>query len=255
MATYKKRGFKPKTKEEENQLDVQDSTTAEVFTTLDESASKTEAWVSTNQNYILGLIGVVAVAVLGYLAYNQFVQKPKEASAANEMYYPQQYFDQALNSTTAKDSLYTLALNGAEGKYGFLDIIDEYPGTKAANLSNYSAGMAYLSMQKYQEAIDHLEDFKSDDDILGALGKGGIGDAFMQLGQPNDALGYYEAAIAHSDNNYTTPRFLYKAGVAALELNENSKALKFFQRIRDEFSSSDQANNIDTFIGMANSNN
>ncbi|MEO1012534.1 MAG: tetratricopeptide repeat protein [Bacteroidota bacterium] len=253
MATYKRRGFKPKNKIEEKELANRESTTAEVFSTLDEGASKTEAWVSKNQNYILGIIGVVAVGVLGYLAYMQFVQKPKEASAANEMYYPQQYFDQALNSETAKDSLYNLALNGAEGKYGFLDIVEEYPGTKAANLANYSAGMAYLNTQRYQEAIDHLEEFTSDDDILGALAKGGLGDAFMQLGQPGDALGYYEKAISHSKNDYTTPKFLYKAGVTAMESGQSDKALTYFEQIKDEYSDSDEAKTIDAFIGMAKS--
>ena len=207
MATYKKRGFKPKNQVEEQQVEEQESTTAEVFNTLDESASKSEEWVSNNQNYILGIIGVVAVAVLGYLGYMQFVQNPKEVDAANEMYYPQQHFDQALISTTAKDSLFTLALNGADGKYGFLNIIEEYNGTKAANLANYSAGMSYMNMQKYQEAITYLEDFSSDDAILGALAKGGLGDAFMQLGQASDALGYYESAIAHSGNEYTAPKY------------------------------------------------
>ena len=253
MATYKKRGFKPKTKAEEQQLDEQESTTAEVFSSLDEGASRSEEWVSKNQNYILGTIGVIAIGVLGYLAYNQFVQKPKETNAANEMYYPQQYFDQALASTTAKDSLFTLALEGGEGKYGFLDIIEEYSGTKAANLANYSAGMAYLNMNKYQEAIDYLEDFKSDDDVLSSLSKGGLGDAFMQLGQPSDALGYYEAAFANSNNDYTTPKFLYKAGVTALEMGSKDKALGYFQRIKDEYSNSEPARTIDAFIGMAKS--
>lgn len=253
MATYKKRGFKPKNKAEQQQFDEQESTTAEVFSTLDESASRSEAWVAKNQNYILGVIGVIAVGVLGYLAYNQFVQAPKEESAANEMYYPQQYFDQAVNSTTEKDSLFNLALNGAEGKYGFLDIIDEYSGTKAANLANYSAGMAYLNMGNYEQAIDYLEDFSSEDAVLGALSKGGLGDAFMQLGQASDALGYYEKALNHNTNDYTTPKFLYKAGITALELNEKDKALGFFQRIKDEFSKSDEAQTIDAFIGMAKS--
>ncbi len=253
MATYKKRGFKPKNKEERQQFDEQESTTAEVFSTLDESASRSEEWVAKNQNYILGVIGVIAVGVLGYLAYNQFVQAPKEESAANEMYYPQQYFDQAVNSATEKDSLFNMALNGAEGKYGFLDIIDEYSGTKAANLANYSAGMAYLNMNQYQEAIDYLEDFSSDDAVLGALSKGGLGDAFMQLGQAADALGYYEQALNHNVNEFTTPKFLYKAGITALELNQNDKALGYFQRIKDEFSKSDEAQSIDAFIGMAKS--
>jgi tetratricopeptide (TPR) repeat protein len=251
MATYKKRGYKPKNKAEEHELDMQNSATAEVFSSLDESASKSEQWVARNQNYILGVIGVIAVSVLGYLAYNQFIQKPKETMAANEMYYPQQYFEQALNSTTEKDSLFYLSLNGAEGKYGFLDIIDEYKGTKAANLSNYSAGMAYLNMKQYQEAIGYLEKFTSDDAILGALAKGGIGDAFMQLDQPSEALAYYESAFKHNLNGFTTPRFLYKSGVTSLELGQNKKALDYFTRIKDEFPDSEEANTIDAFIGMA----
>lgn len=254
MATYKKRGYKPKNKEEADLLDKQESTTAEVFSSLDEGASKSEEWVSRNQNYIFGVIGVIAVAVLGYLAYFQFVEKPKAESAANEMLYPQQYFDQALYATTEKDSLFTLALNGADGKYGFLDIIDEYNGTPAANLAKYSAGMAYLNMQKYDEAIKYLEGFSSKDLVLGAVAKGGIGDAFLQLNQPEDALSYYEKAISHSTNDYTTPKFLYKAGVTALDLNKKDKALKYFQRIKDEFSSSEEARTIDAFIGRAKIN-
>ncbi len=253
MATYKKRGYKPQSKAERRDKELEKSATAEVFSTLDESASKSEQWVARNQNYIIGVIGVVAVAILGYLAYVQFVQNPKEQSAANEMFYPQQYFAQAVNSTAAQDSLYNLALNGAEGKYGFLDIIDEYNGTKAANLARYSAGMAYLNLQQYQDAIDHLEKFSSDDVVLGSLAKGGIGDAFVQLGQPEEALSYYEQAFDHNANNYTTPKFLYKAGITALDLGQKEKALGYFQRIKDSFSESDEAVNIDVFIGMAKS--
>ena len=253
MATYKKRGYKPKSKEERRDAKMEKSTTAEVFSTLDESASRSEQWVAKNQNYILGVIGVIAIGVLGYLAYFQFVQTPNEESASNELFYPQQYFSQALNSQTERDSLFNLALNGAEGKYGFLDIIDEYDGTKAANLARYSAGMAYLNMQQYQEAIDHLENFSSDDTVLGALAKGGIGDAFTQLGQLDDALSYYENAYQYDDNKYTTPRFLYKAGITALELNQKDKALSCFQRIKDDYSGSEEASSIDVFIGMAKS--
>lgn len=252
MASYNKRGYRPKNKVEEAEVEEQSSTTAEVFNTLDEGASKTEEWVAANQKYILGVIGVVAVVVLGYLAYNQFVLKPKEASAANEMYYPQEYFNQAQAATGAsRDSLYTLALEGAEGKYGFLNIIEEYSGTKTADLATYSAGMAYLRTQNYEKAIDYLEDYSSDNLIFGALAKGGIGDAFMQLDQPKEALGYYEKAVSLEANEFTTPRFLYKAGVTALELGDKSKALSYFERIKDEFSSSEQAATIDVFIGMA----
>ena len=58
MATYKKRGAKKsvtKTEVGENQTD---STTAEVFETLDTSASKAEEFVAKYQNIILIVIGV-----------------------------------------------------------------------------------------------------------------------------------------------------------------------------------------------------
>lgn len=252
MATYKKRGYKPKNKKEEAQAEVDNSTTAEVFSSLDESASRTEAWVSRNQNYILGGIIAVAVGVLGYLAYNQFVIEPKDTTAANEFSYPMQHFNEALTNQEQKDSLLILALNGAEGKFGFLDIIDEYSGTPTSNLAKYSAGMAYLNLQQYQEAISYLEDFSSDDEVYKPLALGGIGDAFSQLEQPEDALDYYEKAIAAAgDNEFSKPRFLYKAGVASLGLGYKEKALEYFEQIKNDFPDSNEGKNVDAVIGSA----
>ncbi|MEL4307364.1 tetratricopeptide repeat protein [Joostella sp. CR20] len=255
MATYKKRGYKKPTKKEEDFLEPEvaydgESTTEEVFNTLNESASRTEEWVASNQKYILGGIGAIVLVVLGYLGYQQFVVKPKALEADNEIFYAQQYFNEAVNST-AKDSLYNIALNGADGKYGLLDIIDNYSGTPAANLAHYSAGMAYLNTQKYDEAIKYLQDFKSDDIILNALAKGGIGDAFVQLGQDKDGLEYYEKAIAISENAFTTPKFLFKAGVVSLEAGDADKALKYFNRVKNEYSDSEEGRTIDIYIGKA----
>ena len=69
MATYKKRGSKKSITSSKEAEVVQESTTAEVFETLDTTASKTEEWVVKYQNVILTIIGVVAVGVLGYLGY------------------------------------------------------------------------------------------------------------------------------------------------------------------------------------------
>lgn len=250
MATYKKRGYKPSNKEEENQIEDLHSTTAEVFSTLDQGASRTEEWVARNQKYILGVIAVIAVGVLGYLGYQQFIQNPKEEEASNEMFFAQQYFDEAVNATD-KDSLFNLALNGSQGKYGLLDIIANYKGTKAANLAQYSAGMAYINMNKYKDAISHLEEFKSEDPILGALAKGNIGDAFVQLNQSEDALGYYEKAFQHNANDFTTPRYLLKAGMLAMDLGQSEKAVKYFQRIKDEYPNSEEGRTIDIYLGKA----
>lgn len=254
MATYNKRGYKGKNVEETQQLQNENSTTAEVFSSLDEGASKTEAWVAANQSYILGVIGAIAVGVLGYLGYVQFVQKPQEATAANELFYPQQYFDQAVNATQAKDSLFQLALDGAEGKYGLVDITNEYAGTKAANLAHYSAGISYLNLQQYPEAIAELEQFSSQDAVLGALAKGAIGDAFMQLEQTAEALSYYQSAIDHSENEFTTPKFLHKAAIAAAALGQQDKAAAFVASIKTDYPNAVEASEADALLGLMNAN-
>ncbi|WP_347925057.1 tetratricopeptide repeat protein [Pontimicrobium sp. SW4] len=251
MATYKKRGYKPKTKAEKADAIEEQSATAEVFNTLDQGASRTEEWVAKNQKYIFIIVGLAAIIVLGYLGYNKFIQEPKESVAMNDMFQAQKYFDEAVTTGVEKDSLFNLALNGGEGKFGMLDIISEYKSTNAGNLASYYAGMSYLNLKDYQNAIEHLSNFKSDDMVLGPIAQGGIGDAFIQLGQKEDALDYYTKAANMSANDFTTPLYLFKAGSVALDLGDNTKALQNFKRIKEEFASSNEAANIDAFIGKA----
>jgi tetratricopeptide (TPR) repeat protein len=248
MATYKKRGYKPKTKKEKEEVVEENSTTAEVFKTLDEGASKTEDWVVKNQKYLLGIIGAVALVVLGYLGYDKLIAEPKQKEAMNEMYTAKKYFDDAVSGISS-DSLYAMALNGGEGKYGMLDIINEYSGTPAANLANYYAGMSYLNLKDYQNAITYLSDFSSDDKMLDPISKGGIGDAFVQLDQKEDALDYYEKAFKANVNDFTTPLYLMKAARVAIALGQNEKALGYLQRITSEFSSSAEATQALALIG------
>ncbi|MEL6810262.1 MAG: tetratricopeptide repeat protein [Bacteroidota bacterium] len=251
MATYKKRGYKPKTKVEK-EVELEDgSTTAEVFKTLDEGASKTEQWIEKNQKIVFGAIALIALCVLGYLLYQNFYLEPKQEEAANEMFQAQSFYNEALNATAGQDSLYNLALNGRAGKYGFIDIADKYGATAAGNMANYYAGMAFLSTNKYQEAINYLDKYKGGDEMTGPLAKGGIGDAFTQLGQDTEALKYYEEAATMRTNEVTTPRFLLKAGITALNLNQGAKALQHFTNIVDNYPESIEATKAKIYKGQA----
>ena len=70
MATYKKRGYKPKTKKEKEEIVEEGSTTAEVFNTLDESASRTEEWVIKNQkSSVKGVLKMVNVTYIIAIEY------------------------------------------------------------------------------------------------------------------------------------------------------------------------------------------
>jgi tetratricopeptide (TPR) repeat protein len=257
MATYSKRGYKaPKEKEvkdtveEAVQIDEKDSATAGVFSKLDETASRTEDWVARNQKIIIGLVAGVAIFTVGYLAYQKFIAAPQQEEAANEMFVAQQNFEKATNGV-ASDSLYKLSLNGSEGKFGFVKIADEYSGTDAGNLANYYAGMAYLNTGKYDEAIEYLGNFKSDDIVLSALAKGAIGDAYSQKNQPKEALENYLKAVEANKNDFTTPRFLLKAGKTALALGNKEEALKYFTDIKENYDTTPEAGSVDVLIGLA----
>lgn len=259
MATYNKRGYKtPKAKEdkvdgdfiEDVNVDEKDSTTAEVFNSLDETASKTEDFIARNQKIILGVVGVVAIAAIGYLLYTKFVVEPKEIDAADQMFVAQKNFQLATDGTSS-DSLYTLALNGSEGKWGFVKIADEFSGTNAGNLANYYAGIAYLNIGKYDEAITYLEKFNSEDAILKALAIGAIGDAHSQKGHQKEALDFYKKAAESNKNEFTTPRFLLKAGKTSLALGNKEEALKYFTDIKDNYEMAQEAQGVDALIGLS----
>ena len=78
MATYNKRGGK-KFNSKRKVLDKEnlESTTAEVFESLDSGATKTEEFVSKYQNLILSSVVLIAISVFVYLAYRTFVLDPK----------------------------------------------------------------------------------------------------------------------------------------------------------------------------------
>lgn len=258
MATYNKRGYRtPKEKEvadnnyiENINVDEKDSTTAGVFSSLDETANRTEAWVEKNQKAIFTVVAVLALLTVGYLLYQRFIVEPKENEAAEAMFTAQQNFKLATEGTKS-DSLYTLSLKGSEGQFGFAEIADKYSGTDAGNLANYYAGIAYLNTGKYAEAITALEKFKSDDMVLTALAKGAIGDSYSQQNKQKEALDNYVKASETNKNEFTTPLFLMKAGKTALALNKKEDALKYFNNIKDNFPDSPEASSVDALIGLA----
>ena len=164
------------------------------------------------------------------------------------MYFAQKKFDEAI--LVNDDSIYNVALNGDELNMGMLDIIDEYAGTDAANMAYYYSGTMYLKMNDYPNSIKYLSEFSSDDILLNSLAKGSIGDSFAELNQFDDALDYYVKA-SKSNNNYTSPLYLYKAGLLAMKLNKFNRAEEYFSAIKKDYPNSSEAKNIDAFISKA----
>ena len=252
MSTYKKRGAKKSKKFSDKNDSTNSSATADVFESLDTGASKAENIVAKYQNYIIIFIGLITISVLGYLGYLSYIFEPSKNEASSELNQSQYYFNLALNETDSpavSDSLFLLALEGGEGRYGFLDIISNYSGTPAAEIAEYSAGMIYIKLKNYKQAIHHLKKFNSKDILLSSIALGSIGDSYLNLNKPKLSLEYYEKAFSLNSNDFSTPKYLFKAAIVSNSLNLNKKALNYFKRIVNEFPNSSNKKLADIQIG------
>ena len=248
MATYNKRGGKRfNSKRKILNKEEAESTTAEVFESLDSGASKTEKFVSKYQNLIFSSLVLVTISVFVFLAYKTFILEPKKEDAITELNQAQYYFNLALN-TEEENDLFNYAINGGGGKFGFLDIIQNYENTPSSNLAVFSIGMSYLNLKQYDKVIQYLKDFKSDDVLLSSIAKGVLGDAYLQIGDQKKALISYEKASSFNENSYTTPKYLYKAGLLSMRLGEKKSASEYFKKIKSDFPGSKEAEFIDIQI-------
>lgn len=206
---------------------------------VEEALTKTERFLEGNLKTITYVVVGLIVVVLGYLAVQKFIVGPKNEESKDEIFAAQNYFN--------KDS-FNLALNGDGSSLGFLDIIDEYGSTEVGELSCYYAGLSYLHMGEYENAVKYLNKFSTDDILLEPLKNSALGDAYVELGEYKKAVSAYKEALSAEENSLTTPLANYKLGLVYEELKDYAQALKCYNIVKDKYPSSNEAMNIDKAI-------
>ena len=200
-----------------------------------------EDFVKKNKNVLIGLFAVIAAAIVGgLLYYNYRNTQNTEANAA--MFQAVYYFE--------ADSL-GKALNGDGQHEGLLSIADEYGGTKAGNLAKFYAGTALLKQGKFQEALNYLEDYKSDDLILQGRAFCLQGDANLELGKTKEAAELYMKAADYKGNEFFSPQYLMKAGMAYEALNDNESAIQAYDKIITSYPNAAEVNDAKKYKARA----
>jgi len=196
-----------------------------------------------NRNTIV--YGAIAVAVLiaAYFVYQTFVKLPAEKNAMAEMQSAQLQFE--------RDSFNLALVNPGNGGMGFIDIVDQYGGTKAGNLANYYAAVSYLNVGKYDAALDYAKSFDAEGTLLPAMKYGVIGDAESELGNNDAALSAYRNAVdAAGDNFVTGGYYLNKLGLLLRSEGKNAEALEAFKRLKLDYGQSPEAASAEKYISM-----
>ena len=196
------------------------------------------------RNAIFGILGLIALAVLGIFGWQWYVEQ-QEVKAQGELFPAQFYFEQ--------DSLNAALKGDVSTTTGVEKIADEYSITKAGNLASFYAGVAYLKQGKFEDAIESLKDFDADDYLVQARAYSLIGDAYMELNNLDEAINHYKKASNHHPNDFFTPEYLMKLGLAYEIKNNYSMAAQAYETIVEKHKKSDMVNKAKRALGRAES--
>ena len=195
---------------------------------INETLSKSEEFINNNKNKIFTVLGVIVLILLGFSIFS-YIKSNQNNTAQEEMFQAVYYFE--------KDSL-VQALNGDGNNYGFLEIIDEYGLSDAANLSKFYAGASYLKLGNYENAINYLDEFSSSDLLIQARAYSLIGDAYVEIGDYDNAIYYFKKASNENPNEFFTPSYLLKLAIVYEETGDLESALDTYEEIIEEFKNS-----------------
>jgi TolA-binding protein len=221
------------------------TTADEVVKTELTDADKTIAkakdfWGKYSKQIIIGALALFVV-VGGWFAYKNFFQMPAEQKAAEASFKAEQYFE--------KDSL-TQALNGDGANLGFVKLADKFSGTKLGELNKYRAGVCYLRLEDYKNAIKFLDGVKLDSKPIQARAYCALGDALTSDGKMKEGAEMYMKAGAYFPEDETnSSEYLFRAAMAFDKLNDSKNAIDALKMIKEKYPRTEVASKADKYLG------
>lgn len=222
---------------------TQESRAEKNFENIGEALSTSEQFLEKNQkSIVIGLIIIIAV-VGAFLAYHYLHRVPRAEKAQEALFRGERYFQNGDDS---------LAIFGNGNDYvGFESIINQYKGSKTADLAHAYAGISYSRMGNNEKALEHLKKFKGGDLLITPAVTGAIGDVYMNMGQTDQAITQFEKAAKDANNEMLSPIYFKKAGEAYIHKGDYDKAIEVFTQIKDTYLNSPESREADKFIQQA----
>lgn len=210
---------------------------------INEALTSSEQFIEENQNTIMITLGLIIVVVLSVLAYHNLYKKPKNERAQAALFKGERYFQNQQDS---------LALFGDGNDYiGFEEVINQFSGTKAADLAKAYAGISYSRLGDNDKALNYLKKFKGGDKLITPAITGAIGDVYMNMEMSDKAVSQYTKAAKAANDNLLSPIYYKKAGLAYLHAQNFDKAIEIFQNIKKNYLNSPEGQEADKYIEQA----
>ncbi|HUI32897.1 MAG: hypothetical protein PHO84_04275 [Dysgonamonadaceae bacterium] len=218
----------------------QTGATAKNLENIGDALTSSEQFIEKNQKAIMIGLGVVVLVVLAILAYHNLYLKPKNENAQAAIYKGERYFQNGQDS---------LALFGNGNDYiGFEEVMNQFGGTKTADLARAYAGISYSRLGDNEKALYYLNKFKGGDKLITPAIAGAIGDVYMNLGESEKAANNFVKAAKAAGDNMLSPIYYKKAGLAYLHAQNYSKATETFEMLKKTYMNSPEGQEADKYI-------
>ncbi len=215
----------------------------ETILDLTQARVKATTFFERNQKPILGILAALVIVVGGWFGYTNLIRKPKEEKAMSQMWKAQMQFEQ--------DS-FQMALENPGGGYpGFLQIAKDFKGTKAGNLAKFYAGVSYLNVGNFEQALTFINEYHPSGAIGPTVKDGTLGDVYSELNQMDKAIEHYHKAASHSESDLLTPYYMKKEALLLETQNKMDKSLEIYRQIKAKYPNSNEALSIDKYIARA----
>jgi tetratricopeptide (TPR) repeat protein len=192
------------------------------------------------QKPVLIVLAVIVIGGGGWYGYQKYILAPKEEKAADALFRAQQYF--AMDSSN-------LVLNGDGQSRGVLYVISNYGSTKAGNLAHYYAGVSYLKLGDFNNAVKHLKDFSTDAKQIQVMAYGALGDAYSELNNKEEAISSYKkAAGTFDEDENNSAEYLFRAALLSETSGNTTQALELYKELKEKFPRTEKGVQADKYI-------
>lgn len=218
--------------QETNVKEQNKATVLESPEVLVEKISGFEAYLEKNKKLVT-IIGLSLLSFVGGFFGIRWYLDTQNQEAQEAMFQAVYYFE--------ADSLDKALKDGKGGRMGLLSIADNYGSTKAGELAHFYIGAIYLKQGKYQDAVDHLNQYDGNDLLITPRAHCLLGDAYLELDNKEKALEYYKKAVLHAPNKFFSPRYLMKAAFVQELMKNYDDAINTYTQVVEKYNESQES--------------
>jgi tetratricopeptide (TPR) repeat protein len=196
-------------------------------------------WSKYQKPLLIGLTAGLLIGA-GWFGYKKYFSEPKEVKAAEAMYI----IDKAFGMDSSN-----LVLNGDGVNKGALYIIKTYDGTKAANLAKYYAGVSYLKLKDYNNAIKYLKEFSTDAKQVQLNAYAALAHAYAETGKKEEAVEYYKkAGHTFTEDELNSSENLFLAASLLETMKKEKEALEIYKEIKEKYPMTEKGFQAEKYI-------